>query len=122
MLIAAKLATAVVALIHVYIVLLEMVLFKARGPKVFGVSPDAVEILAPAMSNQGLYNGFLVAALVIGFVHADPKVAMTFTLFGLACVIVAGIWGAITVNRRILFVQALPAVIALVLVVLASRA
>jgi putative membrane protein len=122
MLIAAQIATAVVALIHVYIVVLEMLLFKARGPKVFGVSPDAVEILAPAMSNQGLYNGFLVAALVIGFVHADPNVAMAFTLFGLACVIVAGLWGAITVNRRILFVQALPAVIALVLVVLASRA
>jgi len=122
MLIAAQIATALVALIHVYIVVLEMLLFKARGPKVFGVSPDAVEILTPAMSNQGLYNGFLVAALVIGFVHADPTVAMTFTLFGLACVIVAGLWGAITVNRRILFVQALPAVVALVLVVLASRA
>ena len=107
---------ALVALLHLYFFLLETVLFKTRGRKVFGLSAEKAEILAPAMSNQGCYNGFLVAALVIGLLHPDWHVGFLFKVYGLTCVIVAGIWGAVTVKRAILYIQALPALVALVLV------
>ncbi|MYM34351.1 DUF1304 family protein [Duganella sp. FT50W] len=112
---AAQIAAALVALIHVYIVLLETVLFNSRGRRVFGLSKEKAEIMQAAMSNQGCYNGFLVAALVVGFVHPDPATASAFTVFGLACVAVAGVWGAATVKRSILLIQTLPAVIGLAL-------
>jgi putative membrane protein len=112
---AAQIVTALVALVHVYIVLLETVLFNTRGRRVFGLSKEKAEIVQPAMSNQGCYNGFLVAALVVGFAHPDPAVASAFTVFGLCCVAVAGIWGGVTVKRTILMIQTLPAVIALAL-------
>jgi len=104
-----------VLLIHIYIVVLEMVLWKTRGPKVFRITPEKAAETAAMASNQGLYNGFLVAALVIGLVAPDPVVNASFSLFGLICVAVAGIWGAITVSKRILYVQTVPAVAALVL-------
>ena len=104
-----------VLLIHVYIVVLEMVLWKTRGPKVFRITPEKAAETAAMASNQGLYNGFLVAALVIGLVAPEPVVNASFALFGLICVAVAGIWGAITVSKRILYVQTVPAVAALVL-------
>ena len=111
----ALIATVLVALIHVYIVLLETVLFQSRGRRVFGLTQDKADIMRAAMSNQGCYNGFLVAALVVGFVHPDPAIASAFTVFGLCCVAVAGVWGGITVKRSILMIQTLPAVIALAL-------
>jgi len=111
----AQIVTALVLLIHVYIVLLETVLFPTRGRRVFGLSAEKAEIVKPAMSNQGCYNGFLVVALVLGFHHPIPDVAHAFTVYGLACVAVAGIWGAVTVSKRILFVQTVPAVVALAL-------
>ena len=104
-----------VLLIHVYIVVLEMVLWKTRGPKVFRITPEKAAETAAMASNQGLYNGFLVAALVIGLVAPNPVVNASFALFGLICVAVAGIWGAITVSMRILYVQTVPAVAAVVL-------
>jgi putative membrane protein len=113
MLIAAKILAGVVLLIHVYIFLLETVMFRTRGRKVFGMNDAQVEMMAPAMSNQGCYNGFLAAALAVGFLHPDPATAWAFTVFGLACVAVAGIWGAATVQKRILYVQTVPAVLAL---------
>lgn len=115
MLLAAKIVTLVVLLIHVYIVLLETVLFRTRGRRVFGLTAEKAEIVRAAMSNQGCYNGFLVAALALGLLHPDPAIARSFTLFGLACVAVAGIWGAATVSTRILFVQTVPAVLGLAL-------
>ncbi|CAJ0853924.1 MULTISPECIES: DUF1304 domain-containing protein [Ralstonia] len=111
----ALLVYLLVLLIHVYIVVLEMVLWKTRGPKVFRITPEKAAETAAMASNQGLYNGFLVAALVIGLVAPDPTINAAFALFGLICVAVAGIWGAITVNKRILFVQTVPAVAALAL-------
>ncbi len=111
----AQIVTGLVALIHVYIVLLETVLFESRGRRVFGLTKEKADIVQPAMSNQGCYNGFLVAALVVGFVHPNPAIASAFTVFGLACVAVAGIWGGVTVKRSILLIQTLPAVIALAL-------
>jgi putative membrane protein len=68
-----------------------------------------------AMSNQGCYNAFLVAALALGFALPSPAVAQALTYYGLGCVMVAGLWGAATVGIRILFVQTVPATIALVL-------
>lgn len=115
MLLAAKIVTIVVLLIHVYIVLLETVLFRTRGRRVFGLTAEKAEIVQAAMSNQGCYNGFLVAALALGLLHPDPAIARAFSLFGLACVAVAGIWGAATVSTRILFVQTVPAVLGLAL-------
>ena len=109
----AHIVIGLVLLLHVYFVLLETVLFKTRGRRVFGLTAEKAEIMAPAMSNQGCYNGFLVAALALGFLHPDPAVARAFTIFGLVCVTVAGIWGALTVKKAILFIQALPAAIAL---------
>lgn len=119
MLILAQIVTALVLLLHVYIVLLETVLFRTRGRRVFGLSKEHADIVQPAMSNQGCYNGFLVAALVIGFVHPQPDLARAFTVFGLCCVAVAGIWGGVTVKRSILLIQTVPAVIALLLYSLA---
>lgn len=113
MLLVAKILAGLVLAIHVYIVLLETVLFKTRGRKVFGLREEQVATLAPAMSNQGCYNGFLAAALAVGFLHPDAAVRHAFTVFGLVCVAVAGIWGALTVQMRILYVQTVPAALAL---------
>ncbi|MYM37790.1 DUF1304 domain-containing protein [Duganella qianjiadongensis] len=115
----AQIVTALVALIHVYIVLLETVLFGTRGRRVFGLSKEQAEVLRPAMSNQGCYNGFLVAALCVGWLHPDAGTGAAFTIFGLCCVAVAGIWGTLTVKRSILFIQTVPAVLALALRALA---
>ncbi len=115
MAVAAQVLIALIALLHVYFVLLETVLFKSRGRRVFGLSAEKAEIMAPAMSNQGCYNGFLVAALAVGLLHPDPAVANAFTCYGLLCVAVAGIWGAFTVKMTILFFQTVPAAIALAL-------
>lgn len=113
MLIVATILIAIVCLIHVYIFLLETVLFRSRGRKAFGIKQEEVERLAPLMSNQGCYNGFLAAALAMGLVHPDPVIGRAFAVFGLVCVAIAGIWGGVTVQRRILFVQTLPALLAL---------
>ena len=114
MLLAAQILAAIVLLLHVYFVLLETVLYRTRGYKVFGIPKDQMESRASAMSNQGCYNGFLVAAIALGLFYPDAAIARAFMVYGLVCVVIAGIWGAVTVSKRILFVQALPAVLALV--------
>lgn len=119
MLLVSHILTGLVLLIHVYIVLLETVLFRSRGRKVFGLPSDKVDFVAPLLSNQGCYNGFLVAALVLGFVYPDAAIALAFQVFGLACVAVAGLWGGITVMTRIIFIQTVPAVLALLTLYLA---
>ena len=113
MLIVAQVLAALVLLIHVYIFLLETVLFQSRGRKVFGLDQARAEIMAPAMSNQGCYNAFLALALAAGFLLPDAATARAFTIYGLLCVAIAGVWGGVTVQRRILLVQTLPAVLAL---------
>lgn len=119
MLLSAQIAVAIVLLIHVYIVLLETVMFDTRGRRVFGLSAEKAAIVKPAMSNQGCYNGFLVAALAVSLLHTDPAIRSAFATYGLLCVAVAGIWGGLTVSKRIIFVQTVPAAIALALVRLA---
>ena len=111
--IVAQVLAGLVLLIHVYIFLLETVLFDSRGRKVFGLTRENAVIMKPAMSNQGCYNGFLAVALALGFLLPDAASGRAFTIYGLACVAVAGIWGAMTVQIRILFVQTVPAVLAL---------
>lgn len=108
----ATVLTVIVALIHVYIVVLEMVLWRSRGPRVFGITPSFAQESAALASNQGLYNAFLVAALLLGLLMREPF-ATAFVFYGLGCVVVAGLWGAFTASRRILYVQALPAALAL---------
>ncbi|HYD61422.1 MAG TPA: DUF1304 domain-containing protein [Noviherbaspirillum sp.] len=120
MLLIANILIGIVLLIHVYIVLLETVMFRSRGRKVFGLSSEQVEMMAPAMSNQGCYNGFLAAALAVGLLHPDLAIGKAFSVFGLLCVATAGIWGAVTVQKRILYVQTVPAVLALVALYLAK--
>jgi putative membrane protein len=119
MLIAAQVLAGLVLLIHVYIFLLETVLFDSRGRKVFGLTAEKAEIVRPAMSNQGCYNGFLAAALALGFLIPNPATAQAFTIYGLGCVAVAGIWGALTVKKSILFVQTVPAALGLAALFLA---
>ncbi|MEO8570313.1 MAG: DUF1304 domain-containing protein [Chloroflexota bacterium] len=110
-----------VAAIHVYIVILEMFLWRTpRGLKAFGIEQDFANRSASLAANQGLYNGFLVAGLVWGLLAADP-VGFQVKLFFLGCVVVAGLYGAATVSRRILVVQALPGALAFVAVLLAPR-
>ena len=116
----ANVLVAVVVAIHVYIVILEMVLWRTpRGLKSFGTTQAFADESATLAANQGLYNGFLVAGLVWGLLVADP-IGFQVKVFFLACVIVAGIYGAATVSRRILVVQALPAALALIAVLLAG--
>ena len=116
----ATVLTALVALIHVYIVVLEMALWETpRGRAAFGTTPEFAAETKTLAANQGLYNGFLVAALALGLVGpADHRFA--FAVFGLSCVVVAGLYGAATVSRRILFVQAVPAGLALIAVLVAG--
>src|SRR5688572_24000754 len=109
----ATILTALVAAIHVYIVVLEMALWETpRGRAAFGLTPQFAAQTRTLAANQGLYNGFLVAALALGLAGpADHRFA--FAVFGLSCVVVAGLYGAATVSRRILLVQALPGALAL---------
>jgi putative membrane protein len=105
-----------VAALHLYFLVLEMFLWtKPLGRRTFGNTPEFAEASKVLAANQGLYNGFLVAGLVWGLVAQRYDVCVFF----LACVIVAGVYGAITVSGRILVVQAVPALLALGAVLLA---
>ena len=99
-----------VALLHLYFLVLEMFLWtRPIGLKVFRQSPEKAEQSRVLAANQGLYNGFLAAGLVYGVATGSRE----FCLFFLASVVVAGAYGAMSVNRRIFFVQALPALLAM---------
>ena len=111
---------ALVAALHVYFLILEMFLWtKPLGLKTFRNSLEKATDSAVLAANQGLYNGFLAAGLVWGLVQSNPGFAFQIKMFFLLCVIVAGVYGAVTVSRRILLVQAAPAAIALILLWLA---
>ncbi|HUP90816.1 MAG TPA: DUF1304 domain-containing protein [Solimonas sp.] len=113
----ANVLVAVVALLHVWFLVLEMFLWdKPLGLKTFGHTAEAAAASRTLAENQGLYNGFLAAGLVWGLLLGPGGKAVKF--FFLGCVIIAGVYGAISVNRKILFVQALPAALALTLVLL----
>jgi putative membrane protein len=117
--IAANVLVGLVALIHVYILVLEMFLWTTpRARAAFGLTPEFAEETKVLAANQGLYNGFLALALVWGLIATDPT-GFQLKLYGLVCVIVAGLYGAATASKRILFVQVLPAALALVALLLA---
>lgn len=106
---------ALVALLHVYFLILEMFLWtRPLGLKTFGNTQEKANDSAVLAANQGLYNGFLAAGLFWGLLHPAPAVAFQIKVFFLLCVIAAGAYGAYSANRRILFVQALPAALALI--------
>jgi putative membrane protein len=110
----------VVAAIHVYILVLEMFLWRTeRGRRAFGTDQAFADASATLAANQGLYNGILAAGLTWGVIAPDP-VGFQVTVFFLLAVAIAGIYGAATVNRRILFVQTVPALLALAAVLLAG--
>jgi putative membrane protein len=113
---AANVAISVVALLHLYFLVLEMFLWdKPFGRKTFGMNAEKAAMTKSLAMNQGLYNGFLVAGLVWGLIENG----FALKVFFLACVIVAGVFGAATASRKILWVQAIPGAIALILVWLA---
>lgn len=114
--IVADVLIGLVAALHLYFLVLEMFLWtKPAGRKAFGLDAQFADETKALAANQGLYNGFLVAGLVWGLVADNTDVKVFFLL----CVVVAGLYGAATVSRKIVFVQALPAVLALVAVALA---
>jgi putative membrane protein len=115
---AARVLVAVVALEHLYFCILECFLWtRPYGRRVFGTTPEFAESTASMMANQGVYNAFLAAGLVFGVIHGDPNVV----LFVLGCVVLAGVVGAATVKPSILFLQALPAALAIAAVAAATR-
>ena len=117
----ATIAVGAIALLHIYIMVLEMFLWTTpRARRAFGLSLDFANQTRALAANQGLYNGFLAAGLIWGLLHAAPAFAWQIKVFFLLCVIVAGLYGAATVSRRILLVQALPAALALVAVIVAD--
>ena len=111
----ANIAVALVALLHLYFLILEMFFWdKPLGRRAFGLTPEFAKASKALAANQGLYNGFLVAGLVWGLTLGEA--GHSIKVFFLGCVIVAGVFGAVTANRKILWLQALPGAIALALV------
>ncbi|HJV64039.1 MAG TPA: DUF1304 domain-containing protein [Albitalea sp.] len=108
----ANILIGVVAVLHLYFLVLEMFLWdKPFGRRTFGLTAEFAAASKTLAANQGLYNGFLAAGLAWGLCQGSS--GLPVKLFFLACVVVAGVFGALTVNRKILFVQAVPAVAAL---------
>ena len=114
----ANLVVALIALLHVYILVLEMFLWdKPAGLRAFGQTLEAATASKVLAANQGLYNGFLAAGLFWGlWLGAEGSAVKVFFL---CCVLVAGLYGAATASRKILFIQAIPAALGLLLVLLA---
>lgn len=109
----ATVLVSLVALIHIYIVYLEMVLWDTpRGHKAFGLTPDFATASKVLAANQGLYNGFLAAGLIWGLYLGEA--GFQVKTFFLICVVVAGLYGAATASRKILYIQAIPAALALI--------
>lgn len=119
MAVAADAATAIVAVLHAYFLVLEMFLWdRPFGRRTFGLTPEFAAASKSLAANQGLYNGFLAAGLIWGL--ALGTAGNPVRIFFLGCVVVAGVFGAVTASRKILWVQALPGAVALVLVWLSA--
>ncbi len=114
--IAAQIMIGLVAFIHIYILWLEMFAWTTKAPKVFKTIPK--DLFAPTKTlaaNQGLYNGFLSAGLIWSLCISDHHWRLYVAIFFLTCVIIAGIYGAATASKKILYVQSIPALIAIIL-------
>lgn len=111
---------ALVALEHIWFLVLEMFFWtKPLGMRVFGTTPEIAEASAALAANQGLYNGFLAAGLIWALTRGDE--GHSTKVFFLTCVVVAGVFGAATAKPSILFVQAMPALLALILVMMSNK-
>lgn len=117
---AAQILVALVAALHLYFMVLEMFLWQ-RGPgrSLSGFDAEMARATASLAANQGLYNGFLAAGLIWGLIADDPT-GHRVQIFFLSCVVVAGLYGAATANRRILFAQALPGALGMAAVLAAG--
>ena len=117
----ANVVVALMALLHVYILVLEMFLWTTpKGRRAFGLTPERAEMTKVLAANQGLYNGFLAAGRAWGLLLGPAGYGAK--LFVLGCILVAGLYGGATVGRKILFIQAIPAAIAIALVVAGGQA
>ncbi len=115
MILLANILIAVVALLHIYFLVLEMFFWdKPLGRKAFNLTAEFATASKSLAANQGLYNGFLAAGLLWSI--CPGSVGVSIKVFFLGCVIVAGVYGAATVSKKIFFIQALPAIVALLLV------
>ena len=118
MALAATALTALIALLHLYILVLEMFLWtRPAGRRAFGMTAEQAEATKTLAANQGLYNGFLAAGLLWGLAWGGAE-GLAVQRFFLACVLVAGLYGAATASRKILWIQAVPAAVTLLLGVL----
>jgi len=116
----ANVLVALMALLHVYILVLEMFLWTTpRGRKAFGTTPEFAEQSKVLAANQGIYNGFLAAGLLWGLLLGPAGYGVK--LFFLGCILVAGLYGGMTATRKILFIQAVPAAISIGFVLLAAN-
>lgn len=109
-----------VAVFHIYVLYLEMFAWTTRGVKVFGSKAFPTELFPKTKTlaaNQGLYNGFLAAGLIWSLLIQNPEWSKNVGIFFLSCVAVAGLYGGLTASRKILYVQAMPALITLILLV-----
>ena len=121
MTVVAAFLVALVALEHFYILVLEMFLWtKPAGRRAFGLSPERAAATRAMAANQGLYNGFLATGLVWALLHPDAGFAFQLKLFFVGCVLVAGLYGGATAARKIWLIQALPAALALIAVLIAG--
>ncbi len=117
--IAAKVMIGLVGLLHLYIMFFEMFAWETRGPKIFRSFPKDLFSKTKALAaNQGLYNGFLAAGLFWSLIIQDVSWSKNVGLFFLGCVAVAGIYGALTAEKKILFVQTVPSAIGIILLLL----
>jgi putative membrane protein len=114
---AALIVVSLVALLHIYILILEMFLWESpTGRRAFGMTKEQAANTKVLAANQGLYNGFLAAGLIWGLVLGQA--GNQIKIFFLVCIVIAGLYGAATANKKILFIQALPAALGLLLVAL----
>lgn len=113
-----KILIGLVALEHLYILYIEMFAWETKGKETFkdSLAPELFKPTKTLAANQGLYNGFLAAGLIWALFIEDMQWSFYVAVFFLTCVMVAGIYGALTASKKIFFVQALPAIVALVVV------
>lgn len=110
---------ALIAVLHIYILWFEMFAWETRGPKVFSsFAPDMFPKTKAMAANQGLYNGFLAAGLIWSLLITDAAWSQNVALFFLGCVFVAGVYGAMTVSKRIMYVQSVPSALAVLALLL----
>lgn len=121
MIILSSLIVGLVALLHFYFLILEMFFWtRPLGLKTFGNSQEKANASKVLAANQGLYNGFLSAGLIWGLMTSDPTQSSEIKIFFLSCVVIAGIYGALSVKPKIFFIQSLPAIFGIAAIIASS--